>query len=128
MIGTLMRRMRLCEEQGSGLDKVLISIEDTHLPPPKLQAVEGSMLVILYGPRAFADMTPAERMRACYQHAVLRWLDGDRMRNASLCDRLGIDRRNAAQVSAVIKQALQEKWIKPADPDHPRAGYHPSWA
>ncbi|WP_293874790.1 MULTISPECIES: ATP-binding protein [unclassified Sphingomonas] len=127
MIGTLMRRMGLCEEQGSGLDKVLISVEGAHLAPPKLQAEQGSMQVILYGPRSFADMTPVERVRACYQHAVLKWLDGDRMRNASLCDRLGIDRRNAAQVSGVIRQALDEGRIKAADPDHPRAGYYPYW-
>lgn len=128
MLGTLMRRMRLCEEQGSGMDKVLLSVEDAHLPPFKLQAEEGFTQVILYGPRSYADMTPTERVRACYQHAVRRWLSGDRMRNASLCDRLGIDRRNAAQVSGVIRQATEENRIKPADPDHPRAGYHPFWA
>lgn len=128
MTGSLMRRMGLCEEQGSGLDKVLNSVEDLHLPPPKLQAEQGSMLVILYGPRLFSQMTPAERIRACYQHCVLKWLDGDRMRNASLCDRLGIERKNAAQVSIVIKGALEEMRIKPADPDHPRAGYYPIWA
>lgn len=128
MVGTLMRRMNLCEEQGSGMDKVLISIEQGQLPPLDLQAVAGSMSVVLHGPRSFQEMTPGERVRACYQHTVRRWLEGDRMRNVSLCQRLNVPKRNAAQVSSVIKQALTEQRIKPADPAHPRAGYHPFWA
>ena len=128
VLGALMRRMRLCEEDGGGIDKALIAIGEDHLPAPWLRTVEGSMIVILYGPRTFAEMTPTERVRACYQDSVLQWLKGNRMRNASLCDRFGIDKRNAAQVSSVIRQALAENKIKPADRDHPRAGYHPFWA
>jgi ATP-dependent DNA helicase RecG len=128
MIGAFMRRIGLCEEQGSGLDKVVIAIEELHLPPLKIQATANSMHVIIYGPRPYADMTPTERVQAAYQHAVIKWLEGEKMRNASLCDRLAVDRRNAAQITGVIKEALKEGLIKPADPDHPRAGYYPSWA
>jgi ATP-dependent DNA helicase RecG len=123
-----MRRIGLCEEQGSGLDKVVVAIEELHLPPTMFQATEASLQVILYGPRPYADMTPGERIQAAYQHAVIKWLEGEKMRNASLCDRLGVDRRNAAQISAVIKEAVRENYLKPADPDHPRAGYYPFWA
>jgi hypothetical protein len=49
------------------------------------------MQVILYGPRSFAEMTPDERLRACYHHAVLKFLSGERMKNASLGARFGID-------------------------------------
>ena len=87
------------------------------------------MQVILYAPRSFANMTQEERIRACYQHAVLKFLTGgERMRNATLCERFGIDSRNASQASAVIKHALEAGLIKPADPEHPRAGYVPIWA
>lgn len=127
MIAAFMRRIGLCEEQGSGLDKTVIAIEELHLPPPKFQAAADSLQVILYGPRSFADMTPAERVQAAYQHAVIKWLEGDKMRNASLCDRLGVDRRNAAQITLVIKEALAQGFLKPADPEHPRAGYYPFW-
>lgn len=128
MVGAFMRRIGLCEEQGSGLDKVVVAIEELHLPPPVFQATDASLHVILYGPRPFAEMTPGERALAAYQHSVIKWLEGEKMRNASLCDRLGVDRRNAAQISAVIKEAMKEGYLKPADPDHPRAGYFPNWA
>ena len=85
------------------------------------------MQVILFGPRPFADMTPSERVQAAYQHAIIRWLEGEKLRNASLCDRLGVERRNAAQITGVIKEALNQGYLKPADPLHPRAGYYPFW-
>lgn len=123
-----MRRMRMCEEQGTGLDKVVEACELYQLPPPLIRVAEGSTQVLLYGPRSFSEMTPEERVRACYYHAVLRFLSGDRMKNASLCARLGIDaRKNAAQATAVINKALQAGLIRVADPDHPRTGYVPGW-
>lgn len=124
----LMRRMKLCEEQGSGLDKVIASVELFQLPAPKLYSDEHSMQVILYAPRSFANMTVDERVRACYQHSVMKHLSGDRMKNISLCERLGIEGKNAAQASKVIKVALKNELIKVADPEHPRAGYVPCWA
>lgn len=127
-LASLMRRMGICEEQGSGLDKVLEQVELFQLPPPLFRAEESSTQVVLYAPRSFADMTPEERVRACYFHAVLRFLSGDKMKNASLCTRLGIAPKNAAQASAVITKALDAGLIRIADPDHPRAGYVPHWA
>ena len=127
-LAALMRRMGMCEEQGSGLDKVIAQVEIYQLPPPLFRETEDSMQVVLYGPRKFADMTVDERIRACYQHAVLKFLSGEKMKNATLCDRFGIEKRNAAQASQVISKALDAGLIKAADPDHPRAGYVPIWA
>ena len=127
-LAALMRRMGICEEQGSGLDKVLELVELFQLPPPLLRSEDNSMQVVLYGPRGFAEMTPEERVRACYYHAVLRFLSGERMKNATLCHRLGIAAGNAAQATAVINRALEAGLIRTADPEHPRAGYIPHWA
>ena len=95
---------------------------------PKFQADQNSMQVIMYGPRPFAKMTLAERVRACYQHTVIRYLSGERMKNLSLCKRFGIEQKNAAQASKIISTSLAEQVIRPADPEHPRAGYVPWWA
>lgn len=127
-LASLMRRMGMCEEQGTGLDKVIHSIEINQLPPPKFQEMESAMRVVLFAPRSFADMTVAERTRACYQHSIMKYLDGKKMKNSTLCERLGIDKKNAAQASVVIKKALDNKFIKAADPEHPRGGYEPIWA
>jgi predicted HTH transcriptional regulator len=127
-LASLMRRMRLCEEQGTGIDKVFVAVELHQLPPPDFRAEGNAVRIVLYAPRRFSDMTPEERVRACYQHAALKYVSGQRMKNATLCERFGIDPQNAAQASAVIKQTLKADLIRPADPAHPRAGYVPGWA
>lgn len=127
-LAALMRRMRYCEEQGTGIDKVIHEVERHQLPPPDFQEVGHATRVVLFAPRRFAEMTVQERVRACYQHAAFMHVNGERMKNATLRERLGIDTRNAAQASSVINQTLKEQLIRPADPDHPRIGYLPYWA
>ncbi|KQS03484.1 hypothetical protein ASG11_03750 [Sphingomonas sp. Leaf357] len=127
-MASLMRRMNICEERGSGIDKVVYEAEKSKLPPPDFIQLEGAMRVTLYGPRPFADMTPSERTRACYQHATLRFLEGERATNASLRERLDIETGNAAQISRVFKQTLEARYIKLADDAAPRSGYVPWWA
>jgi len=128
-LAALMRRMRLCEEQGTGIDKVLVAVELHQLPPPDFQVLGDSVRAVLYAPRRFAEMTPEERTRACYQHAALRYVSGEKkMTNATLRERLGIERQNGAQASAVIRQSLKAGLIRVADPAYPRSGYVPFWA
>ena len=127
-LASLMRRMRLCEEQGLGIDKVIIAVELYQLPPPNFMEVGESVRVILFAPRSFADMTLEERIRACYQHAALKCVSGQRMKNATLRERFGIDAKNASQVSLVIQKTLAAELIRPADSTHPRTAYVPFWA
>ena len=127
-LASLMRRMRLCEEQGTGIDKVLASAELHQLPPPDFRTEGEAVRASLFAPRRFADMTQDERVRACYQHAALKYVSGDRMTNATLRERFGIAEHNASQASGVIRLALDANLIRGADPEHPRAGYVPYWA
>ena len=128
-LASLMRKMRICEELGSGLEKVIAATEEHRLPAPRFTEVDSSITVTVFGPRRFADLTRSDRVEACYQHAALMFQTGRRMSNASLRARFGIEERNAAQVSRVIKDALAEEKVRPADPDRPKAGtYIPFWA
>ncbi len=127
-LASLMRRMRICEEQGTGIDKVVTAVELFQLPPPDFRVEESATRVVLFAPRRFAEMSADERVRACYQHAVLKYLSGDRMKNSTLRERLGIAEQNAAQVSQVIRQALERGLIRPADPGKKQAAYVPNWA
>ena len=75
---------------------------------------------------AHTDMTTEERLCARCQHAVPRYLGGGRSRNAALRERLGMDRRNAVRISGVIRQALRNGLLRPADSTRPaRSGYVP---
>lgn len=127
-LASLMRRMRICEEQGSGVDKVITQVELFQLPAPDFRVDGDNTKAILLAPRSFAEMAASERVRACYQHAVLRFLGGSKLTNSSLRTRLGIAEQNAAQVTRIINEAREGNFIKFADPDNPRAGYWPYWA
>ena len=127
-LASLMRRMGMCEERGIGLDKAFSEIENQQLPSPLLRSSDASMQVVMYGPRAFADMSTEERVRICYYHAVLACIRGESMKNRALCTRFRIHTRNASQVSAVIKTTMKKGLIKYAEEARPRAGYHPWWA
>ena len=127
-LASLMRRMRICEEQGSGVDKVVTAVEVFQLPAPDFRVDGENTKAVLLAPRSFADMTAPERVRACYQHAVLKFFSGGKLTNSSLRARLGIAEQNAAQVTRIINEARDSGLIKLADPDSPRAGYLPFWA
>lgn len=108
----LMRRMNICEERGTGIDKVIISIELHQLPPPDFRAPDDNTVAVLLAPRGFRDMNREERVRACYQHACLQYVSGSRMTNASLRERLGIEKQNYPQASKIIREATEQKLIR----------------
>jgi predicted HTH transcriptional regulator len=130
-LAALMRRMNICEERGSGIDKVIGSIEFFQLPPPRFDVLEGHTKATLFAPRKLSDMDREDRLRACYQHACLRYVSGERMTNTSLRERLGIQDQNYSMASRIISEAISEKLVKREDPDsksRKHARYVPYWA
>jgi ATP-dependent DNA helicase RecG len=94
--------MNICEERGSGIDKVIFHIELFQLPAPNFRVSDNSTIVVLYGPRQFSQMSREERIRACYQHACLQYVSNKQMTNASLRKRLNISESNYPIASRVI--------------------------
>lgn len=129
-LASLMRRIGFCEERGSGVDKVVVQTEIFQLPAPLFEAFNEHTRCVLFAYRDFKDMDREEKIRACYLHAVLKYLNRQPMNNATLRERFGIDVKNSAMISRIIKQALEAKVIRPYDD---AAGtkamrYVPSWA
>lgn len=123
-LAALMRRMNVCEERGSGIDKVIFHVEMFQLLAPDFRVAGDSTVAILYGPRKFSQMTRVERVRACYQHACLLYVSGKRMSNASLRKRLGIKDSNYPLASRIIKETIGAQLIKPHGEG---ATYVPFW-
>ena len=89
-LADLMRRLHICEERGSGFDKVVFEIEVFQLPAPDIRLDETHTHVVLFAHRDLAKMDKANRVRACYQHCCLRYVSSEVMTNTSLRDRLGL--------------------------------------
>ena len=129
-LASFMRRIGICEERGSGVDKVVSETERYQLPAPIFENPGGSTRAVLFAHKPLRDMDGGERVRACYLHACLRYVERDPMTNASLRQRFGIEEHNSAIASRIIRDATQGGWIKPYDPEQGKkfAKYIPSWA
>lgn len=113
----LMRRLNVCEERGSGIDKVVYHVELYQLPAPDFRAPTGSTQAVLYAPQPLARLPKDNRVRACYQHCCLCYVSGEMMTNASLRKRFAIEERNAAQASRIIADTLGAKLIRQFTPE-----------
>lgn len=129
-LASMMRRMGICEERGSGVDKVVSETEFYQLPAPAFEAVGNSTRSILFAPRSLTKMDPNDRVRAVYLHACLRYVQRESMTNTSLRERFGIDPKNSATASRLIKEALVAGVVRLHDPSAaPKLRrYVPSWA
>jgi len=125
-----MRRIGICEERGSGIDKVVFQTELYQLPAPLFEVIENSTKVTLFAHRSLSKMDKDDRIRATYLHACLKYVQKQYMTNSSLRERFGISKQNSAMVSRFIKESLEKKVIKLVDPDIGRkyTRYVPFWA
>lgn len=126
----LMRRMDICEERSSGVDRVVHTVEVYQLPAPEFRADLGRTTVVVHGPREFEDMTREDRIRACYQHCVLKYVMTERMTNETLRQRFGLGDK-ASVASQIISAAVEVGAIKPDESvgaSRKFARYLPSWA
>ena len=129
-LASLMRQLGICEEQGSGIDKVVSEVEYAQLPAPLFDVPPDATRAILFSHKKLADMDKSDRIRACYLHACLKWVNNERMTNSSLRERFGIKTNNRAMISRIIKDTADEGLIVPenaeAGPKFMR--YVPVWA
>jgi ATP-dependent DNA helicase RecG len=123
----LMRRMNLCEERGSGIDKVIAAVEAFQLPAPDFRAASQHTVAVLFGPRDFAGMDRQDRVRACYQHACLWFVSGKRMTNATLRSRLNIAKTSYPLASRIIRDTIDAGLIRQAGGSRKNANYVPFW-
>ena len=130
-LAAFMRRINICEERGSGIDKVIHAVETWQLPAPEFVETERHTRVYLYAPRTFREMSSKDRTRACYQHVCLMSVFSTPATNASLRKRFSFQDEDYKIVSKIISDTIQEGLIKPYDPENRsrrHARYVPYWA
>jgi len=129
-LASFMRRIGICEERGSGIDKVVFQTELYQLPAPVFEISGNNTRAILFAHRPLREMDKSDRIRACYLHACLKYVNRDYMTNTSLRNRFGIEAKNSAQASRIIKETLEADLIRPYDISASRKfmKYVPFWA
>jgi len=126
-----MRRIKVCEERGTGIDKVIGAVEMSQLPAPSFITEETFFKVTLYAPRSLRQMNRDDKVRACYQHCCLKHVSNSVMTNETLRNRFQIEEKNYSIASRIIADTIDSKLILPSDPNNKSrkmASYIPFWA
>ncbi|AKH68163.1 putative transcriptional regulator with HTH domain [Spongiibacter sp. IMCC21906] len=129
-LASFMRRINICEERGSGVDKVIGQVEVYQLPAPIFEKTDQHTRVVLFTYKDFKDMESEDRIRACYQHCCLKYVNREPMNNTSLRERFRIEEGNSAMASRIIKQTVEAGLIRLHDSTANRRAYRyvPFWA
>ncbi|MBC6425137.1 MAG: putative DNA binding domain-containing protein [Ekhidna sp.] len=130
-LASLMRRLDICEERGSGVDRAIAAIEAYQLPAPKFIRGEGYTRVILYAPTTLTRMSSEDRARACYQHTCLHYVSNQMVNNQSVRKRFKIGVNSVSMASKIISETIESGLIKLSDPKNSSkkfASYVPFWA
>lgn len=127
----LMRRLKICEERSSGIDRVVAEAEVHQLPAPDFRVGPTQTYAVLFAPLPFEETSREDRVRACYQHACLRYVTSQVMTNSSLRERFKLPADQNSTASRILRDTLERSLIKPVDPDSGSrryTEYHPFWA
>lgn len=111
-LASFMRRIGVCEERGSGVDKVVFETELYQLPAPLFETTDEHTRAVLFAHREFKEMDKGDRVRACYLHACLRYVQRDFMTNTTLRERFGIEEKNSAIASRIIRDTVSAGLIR----------------
>ncbi len=114
-LASFMRRIGVCEERGSGIDKVVFQTEAYQLPAPLFETTGEHTRAILFAHRELKNMDKDDRIRACYLHACLKYVQRDYMINTTLRSRFGIEDKNSATASRIIRETIEAALIRPYD-------------
>ncbi|MBE3040653.1 MAG: putative DNA binding domain-containing protein [Chloroflexi bacterium] len=114
-LASLLRRTGICEERGSGWDKVVFDTELYQLPAPLAEVITDHTRVVLYAHRSLTKMDKADKVRAVYLHACLRYVSRQNLTNTSVRERFGIKAKNIAMASRLIRDAVEAGLIAPFD-------------
>lgn len=124
-LASFMRQVNICEEGGTGIDRALTAIAIFQLPAPKFETYENFTKITIFGPKSLKNMTLDDRVRACFQHCVLKHVENKRMTNATLRERLSINDSNYPAASQIIRSTIDKGLIK--ESEKPKE-YVPIWA
>lgn len=130
ILARFMRRLNICEERGSGIDKVVFECEYYQLPAPEVIVGDNYTRLILYAYKTLRQMDKQDKVRACYLHACLKYVSGEYMTNQSLRERFGIEEHNYSMASRIISDTIKSGFIKDYDTENKSrkyAKYVPFW-
>lgn len=123
-----MHRCGICEERGSGYDKVMYSLSKVKMLAPKVEIQSDKFTkVTLYSKTPYELITKEDKIRTCYMFACLLYVQGEALDNSVVRELFDIDKHKS---SRIIKDVIAHNLVKAVDENTaPRyMKYIPFWA
>lgn len=130
-IASFMHKCGICEERGSGYDKIIQSTGEHTLIAPLIEIQDNQFTrVVLFSKMPFDTLSKSDRIRTCYLQACLAYVNFSAISNSDVRVLFGLSEKESYKASRIIKDALEEKVIRPVDNETaPRyMRYVPNWA
>lgn len=108
----IMRRLRLSEERGSGIDKAITAIEMAGTAPIEYIIGSGSTEAIIRQPMPYEKLSGSQKELACSQHCEVCFIKGDFMSNESLRHRFKVDDSKRLKITRLINKMIKKGSIK----------------
>jgi ATP-dependent DNA helicase RecG len=126
-----MHKCGICEERGSGFDKIIYATSKNSMPAPKIENQSDKFTkVTLYLKAPFDLISKEDRIRTCYMQACFVYVNGESITNNVVRELFGISDKDKYKASRIIKDTVEANLIKPVDENTaPRyMKYIPFWA
>lgn len=130
-IAGFMHKCGICEERGSGYDKIVEATGKNELLAPRIENQNNQFTkAILFAKVPFELTTKEDRMRTCYMQACLAYVNFEGISNSDIRKIFGLGEKEKAKASRLLTSAVDGGYIKVMDPDTaPRyKKYIPYWA
>jgi len=130
-IAGFMHKCGICEERGSGYDKIIISTSSNNMPAPRIENQSNQFTkVTLLTKTPFDMLSKEDKIRTCYMQACLAYVSRSAITNADIRTLFGLTISEKAKTSRLIKETMKQGLIKPIDiKTAPRyMKYIPFWA
>ena len=130
-IAGFIHKCGICEERGSGYDKIVTATSNSKMPAPRVINQDNQFTkAVLIAKVPFDLMAKEDKLRTCYMKACLAYVMHQTISNTDIRDLFELTESEMAKASRIIKETVREGLIKPFDPDAaPRyMKYVPFWA
>ena len=129
-MASFLRIIRVCEERGSGFDRMEEGLGELKIPAPKVETGDDFTRTKLYWYPELSAWAKEDKIRTCYLSICYNYVNDISVSNAVLRNRFGVEDKNKAIVSRIIKDTLEAGLIKLSDKNAaPKMRrYIPYWA
>ena len=115
-IAGFLHKCGICEERGSGYDKIVEATGRNELPAPRIENQSNQFTkAILFAKMPFEMITKEDKIRTCYMQACLAYVNFKAINNADIREVFGLTVKEKYKASRVIKDTVEAGKIKLLD-------------